>query len=392
MPSRVLYTNLNDFCRKYLVAGTPVSREESANFGKEKVRIESELFENLALFDQVDVLTYGENIPLALMMRTLGENGLYALVDQKAIRFTLWTPFVAKVVDRIDGIDPLVSGNTSSKAHADPEESIQLGLGWLDPKPDRSTRRRLARKFRDLYTIPDPKLAHEAIGLTKAAYASGRLDAFGFDHDATDFSGVSDVEKDRLLKCASDLLEYRYALNQGLDSYSKSEFFEFFTVSLDRIASASDHLAGFTRIAELERFPNLQELYTSLDGGFEKIIEARAKRSARKFRAWLATQPGGSDAADITREYVDAIANRKGMFDSVPAKLTKSVALASVGAGIGAAIAGMPGSAIGAAVLKAAEPAVDFALDLVDAVLIDGLTKGWSPRIFVDDLRKMRDR
>ena len=36
-----------------------------------------------------------------------------------------------------------------------------------------------------------------------------------------------------------------------------------------------------------------------------------------------------------------------------------------------------------------AGPAVDFTLDLLDEFLLEGLRKGWHPRMFFNDLRKL---
>lgn len=68
----------------------------------------------------------------------------------------------------------------------------------------------------------------------------------------------------------------------------------------------------------------------------------------------------------------------------------KALALASVGAALGHAAEGaLPGALVGGVAAQAAGPAVEFALDLLDEFLLDGLRKGWHPRMFFDDLRKL---
>jgi hypothetical protein len=44
---------------------------------------------------------------------------------------------------------------------------------------------------------------------------------------------------------------------------------------------------------------------------------------------------------------------------------------------------------LGGLMAQAAHPAVDFGLDLLDEFLLDGLKKGWHPRMFFNDLRKL---
>ena len=55
--------------------------------------------------------------------------------------------------------------------------------------------------------------------------------------------------------------------------------------------------------------------------------------------------------------------------------------------GLGAAIeGGLGGAVVGGAVGKAIEPAADFGLDLIDTFLLDGLLKGWTPKVFFNEL------
>nr|WP_315425690.1 hypothetical protein [uncultured Albidiferax sp.] len=392
MTSNVFYSNLNDFCRKYMVQGAPLTKEDLASFDVRRKKIEAEIFENLALFDQINFKVYGENIPLALLVNLLGEKGIDQLIDQDALKFTLWTPIVVQMVESIDGIDPIASGVLSSKAHTDPEESIELGLNWLSSKPDRAKRRELNKKLRNLYVLPSAELPKNAVDLTKSAYQSGRLDLFGFNHALTPYQSITTEEKERLLKCTDDLLEYSYMLSKGLTSFSKSEFYEFFILSQERISMASERTGAFSKISTIEQFPDLQSLHSQIYKPYDKILEVRSKWNAKRFREWLNEKSDPETKTEITKEYIDAIVDQKGFFQTRTGKLTKTIAMASIGSGIGALIAGVPGSVTGAALIKAAEPAVDFALDLVDEFLLDGLTKGWSPRVFVDDIRKLSEK
>ena len=72
-------------------------------------------------------------------------------------------------------------------------------------------------------------------------------------------------------------------------------------------------------------------------------------------------------------------------------RFLKAVALASVGGLLGHAVEGaLPGALAGGLIAQAAGPGVDFTLDLLDEFLLDGLRKGWHPRMFLGDLKKLR--
>lgn len=65
--------------------------------------------------------------------------------------------------------------------------------------------------------------------------------------------------------------------------------------------------------------------------------------------------------------------------------------MTGIGTGIGALIGGFEGALGGAAVGKAVDAGADWALDVIDEFLVSGLTRGWSPGMFFDDLGKLRE-
>jgi hypothetical protein len=390
MPTNVFYDGLNEFCRKYLIEGETPSALDISRFSANHEKVFATVFENLLLFDKVSFKVFGENIPLVMLLNKLGERGLDQLIEQDAVNFILWTPMIVSLEKNIDGLDPIFAGIHNSEAHCDPEKSIELGLNWMQQKLDRSKRRALVRKLRDKYHLPNKNLPNEAVQLTNSAYLSGKLDGYGFNSKNHDIRKLPDSERRRLTTCATDLLEYNYLLSNQMSSFSKKEFFLFFSQTQQKLKTSDSSISGFCKLAKLEQFPDLQTLYSQLDTPFEKLLKVRGKSSSARFRAWLDRTTGDElDAVEITKAYVDAIADAKGFFQTIPGKLTKTAVMSSIGAGIGAAIGGLPGGVLGLSAAKFLEPAADVALDLVDQFVVDGLTKGWTPRIFMDDLRDL---
>lgn len=197
MPSNVFYPHLNDLCRKYLIGGQPLTPVEIADFEPARRKVEGEIFENLAIFDRIDFKVFGENVPLAVLVRLFGVDGLERLMDQDALGFTLWTPVIAHLVDPIEGIDPLVFGRQNSTVHCDPEESIAKGLEVLDPALKPGENRMIRRKVRDLYSLPDNRIAEDAVKLTKSAFSSGKLTAYGLDPKLKEYQRLWDFRPRR---------------------------------------------------------------------------------------------------------------------------------------------------------------------------------------------------
>jgi hypothetical protein len=92
---------------------------------------------------------------------------------------------------------------------------------------------------------------------------------------------------------------------------------------------------------------------------------------------------------------LDSISERKGILDSTPRRLLKTVALAAVGVSAGTVVGSytdaVVGVSAGAAAAKAAEKMAEIttetAAGLLDIFVLERVTKGWSPRMFFDDRR-----
>ena len=389
MGSNAFYPNLNEFCRKYLVVDQKISPDEASKFDARWRKTEAEIFENLLLFDKVTFKVFGENIPFALLLNLIGQNGLEELAEQGAIGFTLWTPGVVFLQKNIEGIDSIASITHNSPAHSDPETSLELAFGWMRNKPKRATRRALIRKFRDLYELPDKNLPADMVSFVKSAFFSGRLAKFGFDPTTQALDTLNTEDKKAMTACASELLEYSYLLARGMTSISKGTYYDFFTESQKRISLAEKQITAFIEIAKIENFPDLQALHEKISNPYDKLIKLRRTSASTVFRSWLFDNANNAqDISEITTAYISAIAEPNGFFQTWKGKIVKSIISSSIGAGAGGLAAGSLGALFGAVAAHAVEPACEPIIDLLDDYLLDGLTKGWTPRLFVDQLRK----
>jgi hypothetical protein len=285
-------------------------------------------------------------------------------------------------------VNAIASGHVNDPAHADPEQSLELGLQWLKEPPSKRLKKMLKRKVLPLYELPPNELASDAVAITNSAFQSGKLKALGLDPGQKTLSNLPLPDRALLSKCATELLEYKYLLGGGLTAKSEFEYFTLFEDSLRRIKTAVKLSADFGELAKIEDVPDLQTLYPTIKNGLGILPKIRSKRRSVKFREWLSSATKGD--AKITKEYIEAISDAKGPLDSRKGKFVKSLALATVGAVAGYAAEGAVPSAIaGSVIAQAAHPAVDFTLDLLDEFLLDGLRKGWRPRMFFDDLAKL---
>jgi tetrahydromethanopterin S-methyltransferase subunit F len=227
--------------------------------------------------------------------------------------------------------------------------------------------------------------------MTVSAFHSGKLNALNFSPVGKDIQNLTAPQRKDLCRCATELLEYSFLIQHEMTSFSSKQYFNLFDQSVSRVEAHRSIPGDFNRLASLEGFPNLKTLYSELNDPFEGLPKLRVKRSSVAFRKWLAETNSSTTDVDIAKEYVESIAEKAGFFETKKGKLTKSVVMTGIGTGIGAVIGGAEGALGGALVGKVVEVGADLALDLIDEFLISGLTKGWSPRMFFDDLSKLRE-
>lgn len=357
MNSVVFNSNLNDFCRKYLVVNPGSSMPSEGIVKYDEKYTSSLLFEQLLLFDSVSFKVYGENIPLAILIHHFGLNGFESLLEQSAIQFVLWNQVVSFIVKDMPGLDPLQFGTFTSKAHSDPEESIKLGFDSMIDSPTQAKRKALTKKLLNIYSLPEKDISGKAVTLVKSAFNSGKLIPYGLNPKESEYGYLKHDGRQLLCACADELLQYCHLLNDNISSYDNMKFYQMFAETNRKLIDGLHVRGQFSELSELEHIPDLKSLYHEIERPFDKLLSVRSKSVSIKFRTWLRECSESSDSPGITTEYVNSIANAKGFFDTKIGKFSKSVAMSAVGTGIGALLGGLGGALGGAGIGKALEPA-----------------------------------
>jgi hypothetical protein len=388
MSLTIFSSSLNQFCRDYLV----VNPSKSPDLSRVGPMLEAEraaIFEQLMLFGKISFKVEGENILVPVLINTFGLHGLESLIEQDAIGFTLWTPVVTYMISDNPGLMPLQFGTHNSPAHSDPQASLELGYKWMTSQLPRRERRGLTKKLLKHYEIPPPELAQGAVGLAVSAYRSGKLATIGFE-PTTPIEELVLPQRKLLCGYAAETLEYAFMVQRNMTSYSNYHYFGLLQDSAHKLASGLKIAKDFSELAIIENFPDFKALITQMEEPFRALPKLRATRNAVRFRKWLAAVKSSDVALPISKEYVEAIADAQSFFETKTGRFVKSIGLTSLGLAVGAAAADVAGAVTGAVIAKVLEPAADYSLDLVDEFLLNGLMKGWTPKMFFDDLEKLR--
>jgi hypothetical protein len=388
----VFNSTLNEFTRKYLVINPGEDQESLAATMVDRYQDAlASVVEQLLFFDKISIKVYGENIPLAVLINELGPKQVLELIEDETLEFILWTPVLTTLQKDdptlIGKMSPLQSGNLNSPVHCDPAESIREGLKGLRKQPKRSLRRDLERRARQVYTIPKPQFVHDAATLVTSAYETNKLADAGMPK-TKDAAFLERDDRFRLLRLADEVLETAILADFKYTSIGKYRYYDLSRQTIDAIKAASHVLDSAQIIQGLEHLPNVRELLAAGQIDLKSLVRLRQKSVSRKFREWLATN-SSDDSAQISKQYIEEIATHKGLLETRVGKLIKTLGVYGISMGVGAAIDGLTGGLIAAGTTKLVEHGAELGLSFIDNYFLDGILKGWQPKLFIDEYERL---
>jgi hypothetical protein len=302
---------LDTFCRTYMFSDRPVSLTDNVAFPSRAKLLDRTIFEQLLIFDSVAFKVSGENVPLAMLISRIGLKGVEKLLEEDALKFVLWQQDVFSLVDPVDGVHPLASGNLSSETHADPEKSIEVGLGFLTNPIPPMRRKRLVQKILPHYVQQPEGLAVGAVAASQQAYTAGRLAKHGLSSELGSLEKFPKDKIPQLRDCAVEILEYTMLMKNGWSSINNFTYFDLFSESVKNLTSAAGMKAGFQHLVTLNEIPDFPGLFEKIDAPLNSIPRIRSKRSSVKFRHWL-EKCEGDTPDELSRRYIAAIGEGKG--------------------------------------------------------------------------------
>jgi hypothetical protein len=400
----VFSSDLQRFCLNHsnpapgavLRSGAPLAKASPA-FANDLRAQERSLFEKLLLFDKVQLSVAGPNVIAPLLCNRVGLRTFEELLEQDAISFVVWEPY--PLFSHKDGmVKATFNGRIDKGGPLDIEERIDQGLVAETVGGLNSARaRKLKQKLLQQHLILDPVIGEEAWPAAFRAMTEGSLASLGLSKRSSIIeSPVADGQI--LLAATESIIKYRHVLANDLATFDDPGVYDLFAMAFAGLERPAIRIDQFATIAEYAQFPNLGELYETLDEPFRRIAAFRNSTTSRNFRAWLSTVNDSSSDVDLIREYVDACQDRRGFFDTAPRKFLKLVSMLAVGWAAGKGATALGADEIITAILTglggstAAEisgKAVDFGLGTIETFMIDNLKVGWSPRAYFDGLRRI---
>ncbi|WP_462255011.1 hypothetical protein [Ferruginibacter sp.] len=386
----VFNDQLELYGQQYITQVAPIPIGENASPEYQKKKILALLFEQFLLFDKIAIKIDRENLELYFLIKELGINKVEELIEYGIIIPVLWTPIIVtslgmKLPDgsmdesSIIGQPPLISGKFSDE-DSDPERNLDKLLSYFSFHKDR--KRIFKKRVIDKYVLPDNSIADNATKIVIDAYVKGQLTELGLNNDKEP-ENLNLVERDKLFQLGHSVLETTVLAEKNFKSYDKYQNYSLTKGSVRNIETAYHVSENTSEILKIENLANIQDYVIENKIPFERVFDLRYKKNIKEYRKWINTLSKSIDTKNITEEYIDEIAGKNKFFESTGGKFVRTVAMFGLGSGVGGLIAGPTGAAAGGIIGKAAE----LGLSMLDTYVLDGILKGWNPRMFVDDIK-----
>lgn len=386
----VFNDQLELYGQRYITKVAPILEGANPDPEFHKRKILALLFEQFLLFDKIAIKVDRQNLELYFLIKELGINKVEELIHHGIIIPVLWTPIIITSLgmkkpdgsmdeDSIIGQSPLIPGRLADE-DSDPERNLDRLLSYFELHKDR--KRIFKKRVADKFVLPDNSIADNATKIVIDAYVKGQLTELGLKNEKAP-ENLSRPERDKLFQLGHNILETTVLAEKQFKSYDKYPEFLLTKDSVRNIETAYHVSENTSQILKVENLANIQQYVLEKRIPFERVFDLRYKRNIKEYRKWINSISKNVDTRDVTKEYIDEVAGKSKFFESTGGKFVRTVAMFGLGSGVGALLAGPPGAAVGGVVGKAA----DFGLSLLDTYVLDGILKGWNPRMFVDEIK-----
>ncbi|MGE9310861.1 hypothetical protein ACLOAU_04425 [Niabella sp. CJ426] len=344
------------------------------------------LFEQLLIFEKVTIRTNRTNEALSILIQNLGFDTVERLVRSGYIKFMIWAPVLVTGTGRSrdDGtVDeseiygtPPIHAATLADEDLDPEHNITRVLDRFGNIAEKR-KRQFIKKARDAYEDVDGMdFSTNTYDLIIEAYQSNTLSELGLPY-AKEPEQLDLNERGQLLTLGHQVLETAVLSEYNLKSYNNFEHLKICEKNLENIGRGYNVASNTSHLFELEKVPDLKEIYKVLHNDFDAVFKIRHMAGAKYYRKWINEIGDYTDAAYITSEYLSEIKGTYKYFDSGAPRFFKNAAIYGLGTALTSKFLDPTASAI-----------VGYGFNLLEEYVIDGLLRGHNPSMFIENVKK----
>ena len=192
MTQTVFSLELDQFCRPYATSvpgsaftfGGPI-QNGSSDFAKRFVTQQASLFQQLMLFDRVNLGFVGPNVLAPLLYNYLGDRAFHDLLHQDALSFVVWDQIPFSFPGKDGTVLEVAAGHFHPNAQLDLEKVIAEGFAIQPTGLSTSAARKLKKLLLDRHSVTQRSLGDQVLEIARSALRDGRLKSFGLDQADT---------------------------------------------------------------------------------------------------------------------------------------------------------------------------------------------------------------
>lgn len=379
--SKLLYFPLIEACYPVSVDNVwkmPKFKDEKSKY------IAGELAEVLLLADRLFFYISSSNLELVILEKWFGYNRLLELIENEIIKFV----HVPGVVTYLNS-GQIANLKSKLKLRSEPGPVFLIGKetptysSWLDPYQSAEYALRDQTKLSTDKIKKLAKMCENSATLINSEELRPLLeDMMELDikdrHDKGYFHTYLSKEqlKDLPSECHTDYINIfndklhvliSAKLNIPLIKTKRDNFVSF--ENLFSFNYGNNIISGFKSILKIENIIDIPTMFINDNITFDKIFEMRNKKNSIEFRKWIKSIDKEEDTIEIVKMYNSVLP--KSLKDKIHYKFSRL--FITIGTGMINPILG----AIS-----------EIGLSSVEHFIIDKIKLGWSPKFFVDEIRK----
>jgi hypothetical protein len=355
----------------------------------------ADLIQQILLFDKVVVKIYDVVYPLAYLINELGVSALRDFLEFDPIKFIVWTPrfFYAaenqpKTLKDGDLFWPAVlAGNREWSISLD--RIFDDSLKFVSRQLSKDDENYFKTYFITNTTILDVESGHYAVNQAKELYKSNLLSSFDISFNEDYTIDYTPQEVRDIVSITMELFTAQVLIEKGIKGYNFYFLPKLEKAISTKINSAEKIINNNSRLFEINNIPDFKVLYFNKQLSLQRALRFANEKVSLKYKNWLSTTTDRKESNEISKEYLNAVVNKKGFFETTRGKFTKTVGFWGINAVVGGITAGVPGAIAGAGMANLTEKTFDLSLGFFESFYFDKLTKQWNPKIYFDKLDKL---
>jgi len=357
----------------------------------------ADLIEQLLLFDKIVFKINTICYPLIHLINEAGITLTRDFFENEPIKFAVWTAHYYHSADpyskELDGkfLFPIVLAYLEEKDR-NLDVIYENSLKYIKRKLSYDDKLFFKNYFYNNTEIISHESGSSAIEFTSSLYQNNQLKIFDLDFDGQLSNDFSLSEMAKLATIVMEIFTSRLLIERNIQAYNFTFLKTLSEQSISSINKGGEIISNNNQLLEINNIPNFKSLYLNHEISLQRALKFSRNSNSQNYKSWLSKVTEQSDSLNISKEYINAVLNKKNFLETTKGKFIKTIGIWGIGGLTGGIIGGLAGAVAGTTITAISEKTFDLSLSLWDTFYLDKVLKGWSPKIYFDEIESLRQK